>query len=77
MASEHKSKALERFKHYRQTEEGKKPMIYGRSVKGGGMNMKQVIGPKNVYTLSKNTSGSNGDVHGWKIGKKARKETNL
>ena len=70
-------KAVESFKHYRQTEEGKKPMVYGRSVKGGGMNIKQVVGPKNVYTLSKNSSGNNGDVHGWKVSKKARKETNL
>lgn len=61
----------------RRTEEGNKPAFYARSVKGGGMNMKQVVTPKNVYTLSKNTSRSAGDVHGWKVEKKERNKTNL
>lgn len=62
----------------RKDEQGKEqPAFYGRSVKGGGMNIKQLVTPKHVISLSKNSSGSNGDVHGWKVGHKKRKETNL
>lgn len=71
-----KSKALEKFKHYRQTEEGKKPAIYGRSVKGGGMNIKQLVLPKHVLSYSHNKSRMNGDI-GRKIEIKKRDKTNL
>jgi hypothetical protein len=72
-----KKRALDRMKNYRRTEDGMKPAMYGRSVEGGGISIRQIIGPKNVYTLSKNRSRSAGDVHGWKVNKQPRKETNL
>ena len=63
--SDSKNKALEKKK-------------FGtRSVKGGGMNIKQVYTPKHVFTLSKNSSGSNGDIHGWKLEHKKRDKTNI
>ena len=71
------SKALEKFKHYRTTEGGHKtPAIYGRSVKGGGMNIKQLVLPKHVATYSHNKSHANGDV-GRKFEIKKRDKTNL
>jgi hypothetical protein len=70
-------KALDKFKHYRQTEEGKKPAVYTRHYKGGGMSGHQLIAGKHVLSLHKNKSGSNGDVHGWKLEHSKREKTNL
>lgn len=68
---------IKKFTHYRKTEDGHAPYAYGRSVKGGGMNIKQLVLGKKVYQASKNTSRSAGDVHGWKLERKDRSKTNL
>jgi len=48
-----------------------------RSVKGGGMNIKQLITPKHVFSVTSNSSGSNGDIHKFRFSHKKRSETNL
>lgn len=61
----------------RTNEEGQhKAPFYGRSVKGGGMNIKQLVTPSHVISYSHNKSASNGDV-GRKIKFQDRKSTNL
>lgn len=53
------------------------PPIYTRHVKGGGLDIYQLIFFAHVLTISKNASWSNGDVHGWKLSAKRRNRTNL
>lgn len=61
----------------RKDESGREqPAFYGRSVKGGGLNIKQFITPKHVLSYSHNKHSSNGDV-GRKVEIKKRKDTNL
>jgi hypothetical protein len=51
--------------------------IYIRKVKGGGINIKQLIFFRIVITLLKNNSQSNGDKHGWRLEIKKRNRTAL
>lgn len=68
----HKASALKKkFTEYRTTEGGvKTPMVYGRKYSVEGTKGKQLVGPKNVYTLNHGKGG----IH---LSKKARKDTNL
>lgn len=59
------------------TKDSKNKAIYARSVKGGGMNIKQLIAGKHVFSLTKNKSASNGEKHGWRYKHKKRKDTDL
>jgi hypothetical protein len=51
--------------------------IYFRKVKGGGINIKQLIFFRIVIALLKNDCRSNGDKHGWKLEIKKRNKTAL
>jgi hypothetical protein len=51
--------------------------IYTRKVKGGGITLYQLIFLSRVFSLSKNTCGSNGKKHGWRLSIKKRNETAL
>lgn len=48
-----------------------------RVVRGGGLRIYQLIVCGYVISIYKNSSWSNGDVHGWRIGITDRKNTAL
>lgn len=60
-----------------QTEDNTKPAIYTRRVKGGGLDILQVIIFDTVLTLSTNTSAINGKMEHNNFTTKPRHQTNL
>lgn len=63
--------------HEKALKSDKDRKVYTRHYKGGGLKGHQLIAGKHVLSLTKNSSGSNGDVHGWKLSHSKREKTNL
>lgn len=55
----------------------KKPKIYTRKVIGGGIKLYQFIVPRLVFTLSSNSSRSNGKIEKNVFTIRSRSKTNL